>query len=160
MTAASWRIGIDTPEYEADSLSGKGAEKQGGRWNRVGSAVVYSSSSIALSCLETVVHLNTDDGLPFNRFLVRIDIPDEIWSARVILTAAHLPIGWESTPKGKVSLDVGEAWLRSMKSAVLAVPSAIVPEEYNVLINAGHPEASRIKAQKVRRWLYDGRLIK
>jgi RES domain-containing protein len=160
LTVASWRIGIDTPDYEADSLSGKGAEKKGGRWNRAGSAVVYSAGSIALSCLETVVHLNADEGLPFNRFLVKIDIPDAIWEGRVHLSAADLPVGWESIPTGKASLDVGDAWLRSMQSAVMTIPSVLVPEEYNVLLNAAHPDAKKVSARKVRRWLYDGRLLR
>ena len=73
MTVLLWRLAPDTPSYEAHDLSGKGAEKTGGRWNRPGNPVVYCASTIALAALETVVHLNTKT-LPLNRFLVRIEV--------------------------------------------------------------------------------------
>ncbi|MFZ5520703.1 MAG: RES family NAD+ phosphorylase [Pseudomonadota bacterium] len=154
MTVVLWRIATDTPEYEAHDLGGKGAEKTGGRWNRPGRPVVYSASSVALACLETVVHLNAA-GLPLNRFLVRIEVPDELWQARRTLTPADLPVGWSAIPEGKVSLDIGDGWLQDARTALLAVPSVIVPEESNVLINPLHPQAAGIHAAKVRPWFYD-----
>lgn len=157
MTVVLWRIATDTPEYEAHDLGGKGAEKTGGRWNRPGRPVVYSASSVALACLETVVHLNAA-GLPLNRFLVRIEVPDELWQARRTLTPADLPVGWSAFPEGKVSLDIGDGWLQDALTALLAVPSVIVPEEFNVLINPLHPQAAGIHAAKVRPWFYDQRL--
>lgn len=157
MTVVLWRIATDTPEYEAHDLGGKGAEKTGGRWNRPGRPVVYSASSVALACLETVVHLNAA-GLPLNRFLVRIEVPDELWQARRTLTPADLPVGWSAIPEGKVSLDIGDGWLQDARTALLAVPSVIVPEESNVLINPLHPQAAGIHAAKVRPWFYDQRL--
>lgn len=157
MTMKLWRIAPDTPTYEAHTLSGKGAELNGGRWNRPGRGVVYTSSSIALACLETIVH-HQQAGLPLNRFLVRVDVPMSVWSARRLLTEAALPVGWSAIPEGKVSLDAGDAWLSAGDAALLLVPSVIVPEELNVLINVGHPEAAKIVAQKVRLWHYDGRV--
>lgn len=157
MTVVLWRIATDTPEYEAHDLGGKGAEKTGGRWNRPGRPVVYSASSVALACLETVVHLNAA-GLPLNRFLVRIEVPDELWQARRTLTPADLPVGWSAIPEGKDSLDIGDGWLQDARTALLAVPSVIVPEESNVLINPLHPQAAGIHAAKVRPWFYDQRL--
>jgi RES domain-containing protein len=151
-----WRIAADTPLWEAHELSGKGAELHGGRWNRPGRAVVYTSSSISLACLETMVHLG-QHGLPLNRFLVAVEVPPDLWRARRILEPAKLPVGWSSIPEGKVSLDLGDAWLTSCDSALLCVPSVIVPEEFNVLINVTHPDASRTVAKKVRPWHYDGR---
>lgn len=159
MTVSLWRIAVDAREYEAHDLSGKGAEKTGGRWNRPGRPVVYVATSIALACLETVVHLGAE-GLPLNRTLVRIDVPDDVWERRIVHRAEELPIGWNAVPEGKVSLDLGDGWLRSVVSALLMVPSAIVPEEFNVLINPLHSEGRRITATKARRWLYDGRLAR
>lgn len=158
MTVSLWRIATDTKNYKANDLSGAGAEKTGGRWNRAGRPVVYASSTIALACLETVVHLNAA-GLPLNRFLVRIDVPDGVWAARQIRLAEDIPVGWNTVPEGKVSLDIGDAWLSVLNSAVLVVPSAIVPEEFNVLLNPKHPDAKKISAMKVRAWFYDGRLV-
>ncbi len=158
MSVALWRIATDARDYEADDLGGKGAEKSGGRWNRPGRPVVYSATSIALACLETVVHLNAA-GLPLNRFLVRIEIPDDVWAARESRLVGALPLGWTAVPEGKVSLDIGDRWLQSATSALLVVPSVIVPEEFNVLINPQHADVLKIKAEKVRPWFYDGRLV-
>jgi RES domain-containing protein len=157
VTVTVWRIGSDTPTYEAHDLKGKGAELSGGRWNRPGRPVVYAASSIALACLETVVHLN-QGGLPLNRYLVRIEIPQEIWAKRRTLRTKDLPVGWNAIPEGKVSLDAGDAWLKEGAEAILLVPSVIVPEESNVLVNALHPDAKQIKATKIRPWLYDNRM--
>jgi RES domain-containing protein len=150
-----WRIGTDAKAYEAHDLSGKGAELSGGRWNRAGTPLVYASTSIALACLETAVHLNTR-GLPLNRFLVAIDIPDAVWRAAMVLDKP--PIGWSAIPEGRASLDAGQAWIGGAGSAVLIVPSVIVPEEMNVLINPAHRDASGIQARKLRAWFYDARL--
>ena len=153
----SWRIGTDTPDYAADDMDGIGAKMTGGRWNRKGTALVYSSSTRALACLETVVHLGSS-GLPLNRYLVRLDIPDDIWFARETLTDKTAPVGWDALPTGKVSLDFGGRWISGAGSCILEVPSTIVPEEANVLINPRHPDAARIQAAKVRKWQYDARI--
>ncbi len=157
MSVALWRIATDARDYGADDLSGKGAAKTGGRWNRVDQPVVYTATSISLACLETIVHLQAD-GLPLNRFLVRIDVPDAVWAARLVRAPDSLPVGWSAIPEGKVSLDVGDAWLRSMDSPLLVVPSVVVPEEANVLINPQHVMAQQLQAAKLRPWFYDQRM--
>lgn len=156
MTVAVWRIAADTPDYTSVSMSGEGARRSGGRWNRIGTPVIYASTTIALACLETVVHLAAGD-LPLNRYLVRIDVPDDLIAAALHLDqAAH--VGWDAEPPGKTSLDLGERWLASRQSLLLSVPSVIVPEERNILINTAHPDVAKIKAKKLRRWSYDARL--
>jgi len=154
-----WRIATDTPTYRADDLSGAGAKATGGRWNEPGIAMVYASETRALACLETVVHLNSG-GLPFNRYLVEITIPDDVWANALVETAGGLRVGWDAEPAGQVSIQFGITWARSGRSVVLVVPSVIVPEERNVLINPGHGDSARITAVKRRRWLYDPRLSK
>lgn len=158
MTVSLWRIGSDTKDYEATDLSGAGAQKTGGRWNRTDTPVVYASSTIALACLETVVHVGVGQ-LPLNRFLVRIEVPDRVWKDRQVLLPNDLPVGWSAIPEGKVSIEIGDVWLRSLSSALLLVPSVIVPEEMNVLLNPRHSDAEEIAAQKARAFLYDGRLL-
>lgn len=153
----AWRIGTDTRTYQADDMIGTGAKITGGRWNSAGNALVYAASSRALACLETVVHLG-GGGLPLNRYLVQIDIPDDVWKARMVLDLSAAPVGWDALPEGMVSLSYGDSWLASLATAVLLVPSIVVPEEQNILINPGHPDAVLIKATKVRKWLYDLRL--
>jgi RES domain-containing protein len=157
MTVSLWRIGTDTPDYTADDMAGKGAETTGGRWNRVGSAAVYTSTNIALAVLETLVHFNTSN-LPLNRILVRVNVPDRVWAARQVLTHTTAPVGWNVFPAGKMSLDTGNAWIRGAMSALLEVPSAIVPEESNVLINPRHSDAPSIRVARLRVFDYDGRL--
>jgi RES domain-containing protein len=68
------------------------------------------------------------------------------------------PIGWDALPPGLASLDAGDAWIASRSTALLLVPSVIVPDEHNVLINPAHPDAKMIRARKVRRWAWDPRM--
>lgn len=152
-----WRIASDTADYEADELRGTGGERTGGRWNQVGQRVIYASTAIALACLETVVHLNAR-GLPLNRFLVAIEVPEEIQARRSISDVRSLAVGWSAIPEGHVSKAHRSAWIRSASSSLLLVPPLIVREEWNALINPVHPDAARIKASKRRPWFYDGRL--
>jgi RES domain-containing protein len=151
-----WRIATDTPTYTADDMTGIGAKIAGGRWNKEGVAMVYTSSNMSLACLETVVHLNAG-GLPLNRYLVKIEVPEDVWAASEIAKPAD-HVGWDAEPAGMVSIDFGTDWVNSNRSVLLRVPSVIVPEEQNVLINPAHPDAVKIKAKKIRKWLYDPRL--
>lgn len=152
-----WRIGTDTPDYEAHDLSGKGAEKTGGRWNRKGTPMVYASVSRSLACLETVVHLGGGDPLPLNRYLVQINIPSALWSSRFKLDPAQ-HVGWDAEPAGKVSMDWGTAWIQGKTTLLAEVPSVIIVEEHNILINPDHPDAGKLTATKVRKWTYDHRI--
>lgn len=154
-----WRIAPDTPEYTADDLSGRGAERAGGRWNARGTPLVYASASRALACLETVVHLGGGLALPLNRYLVRLEVPADLWAARTVADAATL-VGWDALPPGRVSISWGTAWMHGGASAVAEVPSVVVPEESNLLLNPQHPDAPRVKARKLRRWLYDPRALR
>jgi RES domain-containing protein len=156
MEIALWRIGSDTPDYEAHDLTGKGAERSGGRWNRPGTPVVYCSVTRALACLETLVHL-AKHPLPLNRYLVRITVPAVAWAAAIELEGATR-VGWDAEPAGRTSLDWGTAWLTSGGSLLARVPSVVVPEEFNVLINPAHPGIADVKAHKLRKWVYDSRL--
>lgn len=152
-----WRIGVDAPGYGADDISGTGARLTGGRWNPAGVPMLYCSDTPSLACLETLVHLGAT-GLPFNRYLVAIDIPDDVWSRRQVTESATLAIGWDAVPAGQVSIGIGGEWVTGGVSAVLLVPSSIVPEDRVILINPLHQDAAGITAKKVRKWVYDPRL--
>ena len=158
MSVTLWRIATEAPGYAADDLSGAGAKNTGGRWNDRGVAMVYTSTTRALACLETMVHLNAG-GLPLNRFLVEITVPDDVWAAADVSPTQHVDVGWDALPPGKTSIEFGTAWVTSQRSALLVVPSIVVPEETNVLINPTHSDAVRITARKARKWLYDPRLV-
>jgi RES domain-containing protein len=153
MTRYVWRIAADTPDYGADDLTGKGAEKTGGRWNRKGTPLLYCASSISLACLETLVHLAGADPLPLNCYLVRISVSPTAWRKRMVFDAA-VNVGWDAKPPGLVSIDWGTRWAKSASSLLAEVPSVVVPEEVNIVINPGHGEATRLRASKLRRWTY------
>lgn len=121
--------------------------------------MVYTSATRALACLETVTHLNAGS-LPLSRYLVAVTIQDDVWAKAQHESASSLPVGWDAEPPGRASIEFGTDWIRSGGSAVLVVPSVIVPEELNVLTNPRHPAGSGIAAMKVHRWLYDPRLMK
>jgi RES domain-containing protein len=156
MTVALWRIAVEAPTYAAADLSGAGAKITGGRWNSKGVAVVYCATNIALATLETVHYLSSG-GLPFNRYLVRIDVPERVWHARRGLDP--LPGGWDSIPAGVSARTAGDAWIAGGSSALLLVPSVIVPDEDNALINPRHPDTAALTATVVRRWIYDPRFF-
>jgi RES domain-containing protein len=152
-----WRIAADAPAYTADDRSGKGAELTGGRWNEKGVPLLYTSDSRALACLETLVHLNSS-GLPLNRYLVECLISADAWAAREIFDANE-NVGWDAEPPGKVSIDWGTRWARDKRSLVAEVPSVVVPEEANLLLNPLHPDAAKVQTVKRRKWTYDARLV-
>jgi RES domain-containing protein len=155
MTVALWRIATEAPTYSADDMTGAGAKLSGGRWNSKGTAMLYTSENIALAILETLSYLRAG-GLPFNRYLVRIDVPDNIWAAREILA---VPAGWDAVPAGKASVMTGDAWCNGKHSALLVVPSVIVPDEHNILINPEHPDASGVTATTLKKWNFDPRFF-
>ena len=144
-----WRIATETRLFAAQDLSGKGAAISPGRWNGLGQAMLYAAPSVALAMLETAAHINAL-GLPLNRFLVAIDVPDALWAQRQDIAANQLPLGWAAIPAGLTSVDVGSQWLSRQSSLLLCVPSVIVPEEPIALINPAHPMASQLTAHKLR----------
>ncbi len=126
-------------------LSGEGARRFGGRWNSPGQPLVYASHDPALSVLEVRVHLDLPpELLPDDYTLVAIAL-----GAVSIETLRDLP----AAPQA-----FGDAWLREQRSAVLRVPSVIVPESDNLLINPAHPAAAEIRITATRRFGFDTRL--
>jgi RES domain-containing protein len=157
VTVHLWRVSPDTPQWTAEDMGGKGAAHKGARWNDAGEHVTYAATSISLAAWETRAHFGKGGRLPWNRYLVRIDVPDAVWAVRTVLTRPP-PVGWDAILEGPVSRREGSAWLTSGKTALLAVPSVIIDEEDNLLINPAHADARRIKAVKVRRFVYDHRV--
>jgi len=153
-----WRIAAETRRHAATDLGGAGAAASPGRWNDEGQPAVYCAPTIAMAVLETAAHID-DAGFPLNRFLVRIDVPDRLWSARAVVDMQSLPAGWAAIPAGKASVEVGAGWLRDRQGVCLQVPSVIVPEECVVMLNPLHPDASSLVAHAVRAFDY-GRLFR
>lgn len=150
-----WRIATQGPAWKATDLDGKGMAIYGGRWNRPSVPMVYCASSVALACLETVVHLNAS-GLPLRRYLIEVQIPAAVWAAAETATP---PARWNARPDSPSAADYGSRWARSLRSAVLRVPSVIIPQEFNYLLNPAHPDAAQITAVDHGRFVYDARLL-
>lgn len=149
-----WRIAAATRSYGADDLSGAGAAKNPGRWNDAGQRVVYAAPTIAIAVLETAAHID-DAGLPLNRYLVEISVPDAVWAVREVLDTRQLDATWAAIPAGRGSVKPGSDWIKSSRTALLVVPSVIVPEESAVIINTSHPDATGLKARIVRLFEYN-----
>lgn len=151
-----WRVATDAKTYGADDITGTGASITGGRWNNVGTPLIYASPTISLAMLETLAHVAGSERLPLNRYIVRLNIPDMIMDAAEVVAAP--PVGWDADPSSQTSSNFGEAWVKSGKTAILRVPSVIVPEELNVLINPAHLQAKQITTIKMRKVPFDRRL--
>ena len=156
MSVTAWRIAAEGRDYPANDLSGASAKKFGGRWNSPGYPIVYASSNIALAALETLTSIRVA-GLPFNRYLVRIDIPNDVWQRRSV--PDPLPAGWDAIPAGLTSRQYGDQWTKGARSLLLVVPSVIIPDEQNILINPAHADASRLSALTLKRWIFDPRFF-
>lgn len=161
MSAAAvsvFRIARATRNWCADDLSGLGAARYGGRWNRERTPMVYASTHRSLAALEVLVHMREPHGmaLPLVRYLVEIALPSAAWDAREEFDAARHP-GWDTTPAGSVSIDWGTAWANGLRSLIALVPSVLMPEERNVLINPLHPDAAKVRVATLRPWNYDVR---
>lgn len=139
------------------ALDGEGARLFGGRWNRQGTSVVYTSASVALALLEFIVHLDTD-ALPLNLVIVEADLPDDLRVETV--RADALPSNWRRYRGPEVLQDFGTTWVAERRSAVLSVPSVIVPRERNYLLNPAHPDFTRIRVVRTEPFEFDPRLRK
>lgn len=152
-----WRISRHTEKFDADDMTGAGAKAVGGRWNAKGTPVVYASTTISLATLETLAHLGEEIAIR-NSFLIKLTIPEAVWDKRITVAPAALPITWLAEPPGSTAIQLGNTWLLANTAALMQVPSVIVPEEYNVLINPAPPDTAQITATVVRQYLYDPRL--
>lgn len=138
------------------ALDGEGARLYGGRWNAPGRVVIYTSATLALAALEYLVHVDPGD-VPADLTALTIDVPDDVVGAAVAVAA--LPGGWERMPAPPPCRCIGDAWLREGVSLALPVPSALVPEELNVLLDPGHPAAHRLRVVAERPFSFDRRLL-
>lgn len=140
---------IERERFLHEILTGKGAaSSEGNRWNSPGVRMVYCSSSRALALLEVSVHLDLAEDLPSDRLLVTLELPDELPIGE--LTREQLPDGWDERPPGSWSQQAGDAFIREASYAVMRVPSSVIPEEFNYLINPAHPHAAAIAVKDQR----------
>lgn len=144
-------------EQHAGDLSGIGARLYGGRWNHKGVAVVYASESRALAALEYLVHVPMST-IPRDLEIMDLVIPERIIPENV--DPADLPPKWRKYPPPQHLATLGSNWVNSNRSLLLRVPSAVVENEFNVLINPEHKDLKRIRTIDPVRFEFDGRLLK
>jgi RES domain-containing protein len=135
-------------------FSGVGAETFGGRWNTKGIAIVYTSESLALAAMEMLVHLDEED-LRARYVKCRVTF-DESLISRIQMRS--LPRGWRAIRAPAKLRALGDRWAIKSRSAVLAVPSAVVIGEWNYLLNPAHRDFAKISIGKVERFAFDPRL--
>jgi len=135
---------IEREKYLTTTLTGIGASmSEGYRWNSLHTRIVYTAETRALATLEVSVHLDLSEDLPDDRHYVSIEIPDDLLILEVDI--GHLPKNWDSKPPVLTTQIIGDDFVNYAEAAVLKVPSAIVPQEFNYLINPNHDDAKRIK---------------
>lgn len=148
---------IERERYLSEVLKGFGAaQSRGSRWNSFQTRLVYTAASRALAILEIAVHLDISEDLPKDRFIVEIEIPDYISIQKTAIDS--LPVGWNRVPPGKASQAMGDDFVRKRISAILQVPSVIVPQECNYLINPLHDDIQSIAVTGIHPLVLDHRL--
>lgn len=144
---------ITKRKYVHSALDGEGARLAGGRWNRPGLPAVYASESRALAALETFVHVS-QEAVHISFAIVGIRIPDsvgiEVWKPG---SASVHPV-----PSFSESQAAGSEWLLSRRGAVLEVPSSLIPEERNFLLNPLHPDFAMLEVQPPAAFRFDLRM--
>lgn len=144
-------------EKHASPLSGKGAAKYGARWNPVGVELIYTSQNRSLAMAEVAVHL-TLATLPDDYMMISIDIPDDIKVKQ--LTESDLPPDWQEFPHPTSTQEIGRKFVAENEYAILIIPSAVTPGDFNVLINPNHSDFSRISIISIDKFPFDKRIFK
>ena len=147
----AWRIAKQA--YALDR-TGAGGLHEGGRWHEVGVPVIYAGLSAEICALEKLVH--TGPILPVDLVLVALSLPDapELYEKAAVAALA----GWDVLPPGGATADFGTAFLRSGRALGLIVPSAIMPEARNVILNPLHPRFADVELAVERPFSFDPRL--
>jgi RES domain-containing protein len=144
-------------KYKKTAFSGEGGLKSAGRWHHKGQPIIYAAATLSLAAIELFVHLGRADS---KIALVNIaaEIPDGVQMDAI--DPESLPKNWNAFPSINATMDLGTAWCASLRSAVLRVPSAIVPGEFNYLLNPQHPDFTKIKIVASDPFSFDSKMWK
>ena len=144
---------LSSGRYKTD-VSGKGAEISGGRWNSKGVAMLYTAQSRALAFAEVAMHLPYGI-MPKDYHIISIEIPD---TASIFeLSIKDMPKDWRSNPHSDSTQKIGDQFISEAKYLVLRVPSAVVPGDYNYLINPTHPQIVGVSVRNTEPFEFDSR---
>ena len=153
----AWRI--IRKKRLADAFTGEGARLGGGRWNHVGTPVVYVSETLSLAAIELFVHF-TRNVIKLSKSLISIpvDIPLSLKTAEVSIN--DLDADCKASPPSNSTKDIGTAWAQKKTSPILRVPSVVIPGEYNLMLNPAHAEFKKIKVGTPQPFTFDERVWK
>ena len=150
-----WRV--CARQFASPGLTGEGTRLYGGRWNPPGVAIAYTAATQSLAALELFVNVDPDN-LPRDLVSIAASIPDNV---RIdVLSENRLPGNWRDYPAPDSLQVIGATWAAEARSAVLAVPSAVIPRERNYLLNPRHSEFPRIMAGAPEPFHFDPRMWK
>ncbi len=151
----AWRL--DKAKHVKDAFTGEGARRVSGRWHHQGIPVVYLSESLALSVLEKFVHVGFDAShITFVYF--KVEIPDSVPVDK--LKASHLPDDWTAEPPRDSTKYIGSQWAKKAETAVLRVPSVLVPKSWNYMLNPAHRDFKKIRISDPMSFVFDARMWK
>jgi RES domain-containing protein len=145
---------IAKARHARNAFDGKGARRYGGRWNSPGTPLVYTSATRALAALELLVHLQASE------LLATYVLIEATFEAALVerLEPVRLPRNWRAFPSRVGLQEIGDRWAAERRSAVLEVPSAVVPAESNFLLNPLHRDFAKIAVGGSSRFVFDPRL--
>ena len=154
MTLRAWRLVREA--RAADAFTGEGARLYGGRWNPAGSRATYLSATRSLAALEILVH--QAERVPAGKFLFfEVRFPESMVTT---VSENDLPANWKTFPPQRSTVEIGRKWIASHTSAVLEVPSILIPEESNFVLNFEHPRAGEIEICDPQPFTFDPRYLK
>ena len=142
-----------------DAFTGEGARLGGGRWNHVGTPVVYVSETLSLAALELFIHFTRKDiKLSKSLIAIPIEIPDSLKIMEISIK--ELKADWRMSPPSNSTKDIGTEWEQKGISPILRVPSAVIPHEFNLVLNPKHSDFIMIKIGKEQSFMLDERMWK
>lgn len=149
----AWRIA----RARQAAFDGEGARRYGSRWTSRGVPVVFTSATLSLAALERFVH--TDPDLePAGLVAIAVDVPTDL--PVTIIDVASLPRDWRTYPAPPHLASCGDDWFRTGATAVLSVPSAVIPGERNYLLNPSHDQFARLTIRRPEAFSFDPRMWK
>ena len=152
----AWRLCAS--KYADEILSGEGARQHGGRWNSPGVPVIYAGENLSLCALETLVHITHTIILNGDFKCIQLDIPDDLVHT---ITEQNLPANWYDKTPLEDTQKIGDKWIKFNTFLAMKVPSAVVLQENNIVINPLHPDFKEIKkVGTLQGFRFDPRVVK
>ena len=143
---------------EHAALDGAGGLYGPGRWHRKGNLIIYASEHASLAAWEKIVHAGSFENLQNDLLLVKLEIPDAI---EILTVPKHILVkGWDRFPYSLETVNFGTSFLRNRQHLALKVPTVIIPDEFNIILNPLHPAIQDCKVISSIPFVFDKRVLK